>query len=220
MTSTATIKAFPLPPAFTAADLYPIDEHSDGSITEATSNEHVPRMGRTTRAASQSSAHPGYPGQQQNASRFQERSMESYHTALKRPKKLAGTSTNNSGGGGGGMNSNYTPTSPLAQEGIGGPRKRAVSAGGRMHLNTLETSSWVRESVYQSSPIRTAFRPDRGPNELFNLLPGEVLDLVLLSLKGLHLDKNSDSCATCWMRDLCSAALCSRRWYKHARVAL
>ncbi|KAH6608656.1 hypothetical protein Trco_002002, partial [Trichoderma cornu-damae] len=210
MTSTATIKAFPLPPAFTAADLYPIDEHSDGSAG-ATGNEHVSRMGRTTSAASQSSAHPAM----QSASRFQDRSPESFQTALKRPRKLAGTPA--SGGSG-----NYTPpSSPLAHEGIGGPRKRASSLGNRMtNLNTLQTSSWVRESVYQSSPIRAAFRPDRGPNELFNLLPGEVLDLVLLSLKGLHLDKGSDSCATCWMRDLCSAALCSHRWYKHARAAL
>ena len=89
-----------------------------------------------------------------------------------------------------------------------------------MNLNTLETSSWVRESVYQSSPIRTTFRVDRRPGEVFGLLPGEVLDLVLQSLRGLHLDKNSDSCATCMMRDLCSAALCSKRWYKHARAAL
>ncbi|RFU74004.1 hypothetical protein TARUN_8251 [Trichoderma arundinaceum] len=215
MTSTATIKAFPLPPAFTAADLYSIDEHSEDS-TDAMSNEHVQRMGRTTRAASQSSAHPVYPGTQ-NASRFQDRSLENFHTTLKRPKKLAGTSANGNGSGSG---SNYTPTSPLAQEGIEGPRRRAASVGNRMTLNTLETSSWVRESVYQSSPIRAAFRPDRRPNEVFNILPGEVLDLVLLSLKGLHLDKNSDSCATCWMRDICSAALCSRRWYKHARVAL
>lgn len=221
MTSTATIKAFPLPPAFTAADLYPIDEHSEGSA-DAVSNEQVSRMGRTTRAASQSSAHPVYPGLQNAPSRFQDRSLENFHTTLKRPKKLAGTSANNSSSGGGGsnINSNYTPTSPLVQEGIAGPRKRAASAGNRMNLNTLETSSWVRESVYQSSPIRTAFRPDRRTNELFNLLPGEVLDLVLQSLKGLHLDKNSDSCATCMMRDLCSAALCSHRLYKHARVAL
>jgi hypothetical protein len=219
MSSTATIKSFPLPPAFTAADLYSIDE--DGSA-DATSNEHVSRMGRTTRAPSQPSAHPAHPGMQ-NASRFQDRSQESFHTTLKRPKKLAGISANNSSGGGGssGSGSNYTPPpSPLAHEGIDGPRKRTPSIGNRMNLNTLETSSWVRESVYQSSPIRTAFRPDRGPNELFNLLPGEVLDLVLQSLKALHLGKNSESCATCLMRDLCSTALCSRRWYKHARVAL
>ncbi|KAL7786176.1 hypothetical protein V8C37DRAFT_299200 [Trichoderma ceciliae] len=221
MSSTATIKAFPLPPAFTAADLYPIDE--DGGA-DAVSNEHVSRMGRTTRAASQSSAHPIHPGLQNASSRFQDRSLESFHTTLKRPKKLAGTSANDSSTGGSrgsGSNSNYTPPpSPLAHEGIAGPRKRASSAGSRMSLNTLETSSWVRESVYQSSPIRTAFRPDRRPNELFSLLPGEVLDLVLRSLKGLHLDKDSDSCATCCMRDLCSAALCSHRWYKHARAAL
>jgi hypothetical protein len=251
MTSTATIKAFPLPPAFTAADLYSIDEHADDGAGAACSKEQVPRVNRTTRAASQSSAYPAYPGQQSAPSRFQNGPPEAFHAALKRPQKLAGTSSannnnnqhnnnnnnrtnvNNGGRGGGGAaaartgnssptNSVFRPPPPLAQEGITGPRKRAASVGNRMHLSTLETSSWVRESVYLSSPIRSAFKhgPDRRPDELFGLLPGEVLDLVLRSLKGLHLDKNSDSCATCMMRDLCSAALCSRRWYKHARVVL
>ncbi|KAL7820000.1 hypothetical protein V8C26DRAFT_378252 [Trichoderma gracile] len=249
MTSTATIKAFPLPPAFTAADLYSIDEHADDGVGAASSKEQVARVNRTTRAASQSSAYPAYQGQQNAPSRFQNGPPEAVHAALKRPQKLAGTSSANNhnanansnrnnvnnggrGRGGGGAaaatgnnsptNPVFRPPPPLAQEGITGPRKRAASVGNRMHLNTLETSSWVRESVYLSSPIRSAFKngPDRRPDELFSLLPGEVLDLVLRSLKGLHLDKNSDSCATCMMRDLCSAALCSRRWYKHARMVL
>ncbi|TFA98470.1 hypothetical protein CCMA1212_009660 [Trichoderma ghanense] len=242
MTSTATIKAFPLPPAFTAADLYSIDEHADDG---AGREQQVPRVTRTTRAASQSSAYSVYPGQQGAPSRFQNGPPEAFHATLKRPQKLAGTSSannnantttnnNNFNNGGRGAaaatgssshNNNpvvFRPPPPLAQEGITGPRKRAASVGNRMHLNTLETSSWVRESVYLSSPIRSAFKhgPDRRPDELFSLLPGEVLDLVLRSLKASHLDKNSDSCATCMMRDLCSAALCSRRWYKHARLVL
>lgn len=263
MTSTATIKAFPLPPAFTAADLYSIDEQQDEGAGAASSKGQVPRVNRTARAASQSSAYSAYPGQHNASSRFQNGPPEAFHAALKRPQKLAGTSsaninnktnnnnnpnTNNNnrnnvnnggrGGGGGGAaaaaaaatapgsnshtNPVFRPPPPLAQEGITGPRKRAASVGNRMHLHTLETSSWVRESVYLSSPIRSAFKvgPDRRPDELFSLLPGEVLDLVLRSLKGLHLDKKSDSCATCMMRDLCSAALCSRRWYKHARMVL
>ncbi|PTB67039.1 hypothetical protein BBK36DRAFT_1199300 [Trichoderma citrinoviride] len=250
MTSTATIKAFPLPPAFTAADLYSIDEHSDDGAGAASSKEQVPRVNRTARAASQSSAYPVHPGQQNGPSRFQNGPPEAFHAALKRPQKLAGASSannnnnhnaipsnnmNNGGRGGAaaaaaaatgsGSHTNnpvYRPPPPLAQEGITGPRKRAASVGNRMHLNTLETSSWVRENVYLTSPIRSAFKngPDRRPDELFSLLPGEVLDLVLRSLRGLHLDKSSDSCATCMMRDLCSAALCSRRWYKHARAVL
>ncbi|KAL6873120.1 hypothetical protein J3F83DRAFT_732119 [Trichoderma novae-zelandiae] len=251
MTSTATIKAFPLPPAFTAADLYSIDEHSDDGAGTASSKDHASSrvVNRTTRAASQSSAYTAYPGQHSAPSRSQDGPPEALHAALKRPRKLAGTSSANNnanssnnnansnsnnvsnGGGRGGAagSGSHTnpvyrppPPPPLVQEGIAGPRKRAASVGNRMNLNTLETSSWVRESVYLSSPIRSAFKagPDRRPNELFGLLPGEVLDLVLRSLKGLHLDKNSDSCATCMMRDLCSAALCSRRWYKHARVVL
>lgn len=51
-------------------------------------------------------------------------------------------------------------------------------------------------------------------------LPGEVLEVILEMLKQLHLERGSESCATCWMRDVSNVALCSRKWYKAARLAL
>lgn len=58
-----------------------------------------------------------------------------------------------------------------------------------------------------------------GPDELFNELPREVLQLILDYLKRLHLDKGS-SCATCWMRDCCSIAMCNKKWLQAAKEIL
>jgi hypothetical protein len=60
----------------------------------------------------------------------------------------------------------------------------------------------------------------RPPDERFEAMPGEVLKLVLERLKDLHLSPGSDSCATCWMRDVGSISLASRKWAKYARAAL
>lgn len=54
----------------------------------------------------------------------------------------------------------------------------------------------------------------------FASLPVEVLEVILEMLRELHLDKGSESCATCWMRDVCNVAVCSRKWSKAARLAL
>ncbi|SPN96775.1 uncharacterized protein DNG_00295 [Cephalotrichum gorgonifer] len=58
------------------------------------------------------------------------------------------------------------------------------------------------------------------PGEIFSALPGEVLELILDELKKLHLKPGSESCSTCWMRDLCSISLSSRKWSKFARTSL
>ena len=58
------------------------------------------------------------------------------------------------------------------------------------------------------------------PNEIFAALPGEVLELILDELKKLHLGKNTESCSTCWMRDLCSIMMASKKWSKFARTSL
>lgn len=63
---------------------------------------------------------------------------------------------------------------------------------------------------------RKSFEPD----QLFASLPDEVLEVVLDCLKDVHLDPKSESCATCWMRDLCSLTMSSKKWYKVARFAL
>ena len=62
--------------------------------------------------------------------------------------------------------------------------------------------------------------PHAKTGEIFAALPGEVLELILDELKKLHLRPGSESCATCWMRDLCSISLSARKWHKFARTSL
>lgn len=69
------------------------------------------------------------------------------------------------------------------------------------------------------APIKQ-YRRRRETGELFAALPEEVLGLILDRLKKLHLKSGSPSCATCMMRDLCSASLSARKLLKVAQVAL
>jgi hypothetical protein len=69
-------------------------------------------------------------------------------------------------------------------------------------------------------PIRRIHRREWKTDELFSSLPAEVLELVLHELRQSHVNANSMSCATCWMRDCCSLALANRKWSKLAREAL
>ncbi|KAG6079791.1 hypothetical protein E4U16_000809 [Claviceps sp. LM84 group G4] len=73
----------------------------------------------------------------------------------------------------------------------------------------------------RTPPILKNHRNSRAPlGGQCGALPGEVLDVVLEMLKEIHLDQGSEGCATCWIRDVSSVALCSRKWYKAARLAL
>ncbi|KAM4059755.1 hypothetical protein HRG_002618 [Hirsutella rhossiliensis] len=84
----------------------------------------------------------------------------------------------------------------------------------------------------QSSGLMAGYRqpapgaPTKGmtsrakPDAILASLPGEVLEVILEMLKGLHLGGRSDSCATCWMRDLCSLSLCSSNLSRAARRSL
>ncbi|KAL2266642.1 hypothetical protein VTJ83DRAFT_5994 [Remersonia thermophila] len=76
------------------------------------------------------------------------------------------------------------------------------------------------QSYPWSRPAPIKQRRKAPPGELFAALPDEVLELILENLRTLHLRPGSTSCATCWMRDCCSAALGARRLLKHAREAL
>ncbi|KAK0753801.1 hypothetical protein B0T18DRAFT_397844 [Schizothecium vesticola] len=69
------------------------------------------------------------------------------------------------------------------------------------------------------APIKTIRRQVR-PGELFSLLPGDVLELILQELRALHTRSGGDSCETCWMRDCCAIALSGRKFVKYAREAL
>ncbi|KAJ4396730.1 hypothetical protein N0V93_000951 [Gnomoniopsis smithogilvyi] len=109
-------------------------------------------------------------------------------------------------------------------------RMRAMSWHGKQppmepnifQANPLPNAS-MRNSVagWQRRPEMIKHtRPQKPrPNELFEKLPHDVLDLIMGHLRILHME-NSSSCATCWLRDCCSVSVSNRGWLKAARDAM
>ncbi|KUI65988.1 hypothetical protein VM1G_01363 [Cytospora mali] len=115
-----------------------------------------------------------------------------------------------------------------------------VSPEGRVRANSWAGMPVIDEAMaFQTFPPTTATlrntgagwpqRPEimrqmhpskPGPNDQFDRLPSEVLSLILGHLRRLHLVEESNSCATCWMRDCCSVALCNKGWLDVARKEL
>ncbi|KAK6227210.1 hypothetical protein QIS74_00765 [Colletotrichum tabaci] len=134
--------------------------------------------------------------------------FEAMPTPLNRPRKLSQAST-------------ITVTSVNSARESFETRSRSSSySSNRTSIDSRDSSMWRPEYMYQRPSQTTMFRKKAKPGEIFAKLPGEVLELILDELKKAHLDKGSQSCATCWMRDLCSVSLTARKWCKFARVAL
>ncbi|OLN88814.1 hypothetical protein CCHL11_01927 [Colletotrichum chlorophyti] len=129
--------------------------------------------------------------------------VEAMPATLNRPRKLSQAST-------------VTVTSINSSRDSFDSRSRSSS------WSSSRTSFESRDFNYMNQrPSQvTTFRKKARPGEIFAKLPGEVLELILDELKKMHLEKGSDSCATCWMRDLCSISLTSRKWCKFARAEL
>jgi hypothetical protein len=135
------------------------------------------------------------------------RVLDAHPKLLNRPRKLSMAST--------------TSRESLSRDSFES-RMRASSWGSRTSYESMDSvdNPWRPEYLYQRpSPMKNVRKRPR-PGELFAALPGEVLELILDELKNLHLQERGDSCSTCWMRDLCSMALSSRKWYKYARTSL
>lgn len=52
------------------------------------------------------------------------------------------------------------------------------------------------------------------PRPFFQKLPPEIYDCILRQLRVFHEDEKSQSCQTCYQRDLCSLSATSRAWDK------
>ncbi|KAG6005414.1 hypothetical protein E4U21_000194 [Claviceps maximensis] len=215
MSSTMMMRPHPVAAAATLErmpDLYSIPE--DGIYRKNSPLSPRPSTACETTTA----AYPMYPGLQ-TPKMDRTRSADSLPITLHRPRKPSGTRTE--------------PT-------WAGSRPPLVSS---MSMQTMRSSSWDRAfnniNGYDQIETRmrrtTSFMPTRTPpllkkqngsrsrallGDLCSALPGEVIEVILEMLKQLHLDRASESCATCWMRDVSSAALCSRKWYKAARLVL
>ena len=63
-----------------------------------------------------------------------------------------------------------------------------------------------------TSQLKAQWKPP--PRAYFQNLPPEVYDCILQQLRVFHEDPWSQSCQTCYMRDLCSLSMTSRAWDK------
>ncbi|KAH7171067.1 hypothetical protein EDB81DRAFT_189166 [Dactylonectria macrodidyma] len=142
---------------------------------------------------------------------------------LNRPRKLSHGSTASVPsmhfGDNLGMGTGLGPRSSI------GAGRRSASWGSKANFEAAgSVAQWRPEYLYQrpmaanrrQAPTRASLQQ----NEMFAMLPGEVLSLIMDKLRDLHLRPGSESCATCWMRDVCNVSLASRKWHKTARIAL
>ncbi|KAF6844752.1 hypothetical protein CMUS01_00818 [Colletotrichum musicola] len=135
--------------------------------------------------------------------------VEAMPATLNRPRKLSQAST-------------VTVTSINSPRDSFDSRSRSSSwSSNRSSFESRSSStSWRSDFTYQQPSQPATFRKKAKPGEIFAKLPGEVLELILDELKKSHLEKGSESCATCWMRDLSAISISARKWCKFARVAL
>lgn len=124
---------------------------------------------------------------------------------LNSPRKLSGSST---------VSTLYSRESAKSEI------VRTSSWGSKSSFETFESGQWrPMEGLNRPEPLKKR-RTMNQPNEMFAALPAEVLALILEMLKRQHLENGTESCATCWMRNLCNISLSSRKWAKFARIAL
>ncbi|KAK2596185.1 hypothetical protein QQS21_006390 [Conoideocrella luteorostrata] len=180
------------------------------SIPEDGIDERKPRSpARPSTAGADTSAYPMYPGlQTPNMDRT--RSSDSLPYTLNRPRKLSGTTTS----------PEYSLAGSRAQGPVG-RRTRGLSQGNGLSYDQVDPSAW--KPSYMPAQTPSLLKKQKSKTMLGDIcasLPGEVLEVILEMLKQLHLERGSESCATCWLRDVCNVAVCSRKWSKAARLAL
>ncbi|TVY37352.1 hypothetical protein LOCC1_G008602 [Lachnellula occidentalis] len=98
------------------------------------------------------------------------------------------------------------------------PRHSAGEEGRQKTLMTPQRLS--RRPQSPTGPTFDTMHTTKAPGEAFGNLPKEILLVVLAELKKVHLDAGSQSCSTCWMRDLTSLSLSCKKWWGAARTTL
>lgn len=197
MSSTVTMRPVHIAPLGVMPErLYMIPEHPD--VT------YRPGMRPSTAPLRSTPMYPAYPRPQTPSSgRREPAGSMAMPVALKRPKKLSRAS---------GSSHSTTENPNLATNNpqqAGAANKGPESSG-------LRAGYWQSARDAPAKDVRTRAKPDA----TLASLPGEILEVVLKMLKEMHLGGSSDSCATCWMRDLCSLSLCSPDLSRAARRAL
>ena len=83
--------------------------------------------------------------------------------------------------------------------------------------HTTATSLGSRRSSF-TGQARSRSRGPRPPT--FTNLPPEIYECIIQQLRYSHFEPSSQSCATCYARDLYSLALTSRGWDRAVRIQL
>lgn len=114
------------------------------------------------------------------------------------------------------MSWNSMDTSPISR------RSSTSSIGSHdtkssIYSNAAPSAGAVRSSLPAQQRISRSTKP---PIPMFRRLPPEIYECILEQLNVLHSNPSSQSCATCYLRDLYNLALTSRTWDRAVRVKL
>ena len=164
------------------------------------------------------SSYPMYPGLQTPPSDSQKTSDIPATLVLNRPRKISGSAARARDSP---TSASSTSSTSSTSSSSSSPSYTLSSAPPSYDLPSTYGFRQKRPSTAGSllpRPVTKRGGPE--PNELFGTLPSEVLEVVLEWLKELHLNEQSNSCATCWMRDLCSLSQSCQKWAKVARFSL
>ncbi|PKS06534.1 hypothetical protein jhhlp_007282 [Lomentospora prolificans] len=202
----------PIPPTVPAgvSAPYPLPggQHQHTQHTQQPQQSTLDFILRTERAVARGLAprapYPGHSAPTMEPINYADPDMR----LLNRPRKLSNSSTSSSNTASRETYSSGTRTSSWSS---------ATSFDSMDFINNRSAEyGYSRSSASSGRPHMYRSKP----NEIFAALPGEVLELILDELKKLHLGKNTESCSTCWMRDLCSIMMASKKWSKFARTSL
>ncbi|KAF7562177.1 hypothetical protein G7046_g1960 [Stylonectria norvegica] len=201
----------------TMPELYPVREESiDDYLARAKAAGVRPTPPRTTSYPAYS-VYPGLQTPHVDTSRTSD-SPPGLPSTLNRPRKLSSSSTTT-------MSSMHSRESSASTDMHSAAS--ASSRGSKTSFESIESSLiqqrrpeylYQRPMALKQQKTKPTVAPK--PNQMFAAVPGEVLHLILAKLRDLHLDAESDSCATCWMRDVSNVCLASRKWSNAARKAL
>lgn len=130
-----------------------------------------------------------------------------------RPQRVSLASTRSS------MSWNSMDSSPMS--------RRSSSSSIASHDTAASNYSTTQRSSSSGGAVRSSLptqqrisRSTKPPLPMFKRLPPEIYGCILEQLKVLHSSPTSQSCATCYLRDLYSLALVSRAWDRAARMKL
>lgn len=195
---------------------YRHEEYRPNKIVKAPSKKSTADSPSKARKVAPSLDYPMYPGLQTAPHQYHrtDATTSSSRMVLNRPRKLSGSVRSTTNG------APCPPYQPTNRNSLSSNWENVVS---QEYLPDSQVWAGYVQRRPSTATMTSIQRPQTHaiqPNELFSTLPEEVLHVITDRLKDLHLSLDSDSCATCWMRDLCSLSLSSRRWSKVAKAAL